>query len=521
MIRRNFRALAATVMLAVMSLAGPAAAEWRRAESERFIVYSESNERELRTYVQKLETFDYIVRLRLGLPTEPPPRKFPVYLLRNRAQLLQVLPGAAEHLAGVYIPRQDDIFALSMAEGDHTLLHEYFHHLSIATGGLVAYPGWLIEGLAEYYATAVVTPTRVTLGGYEDNTAYWLSQTRWLSLEALLTERPSVINTTEVAPTYYPVAWLLTHWFMNDDTRRPMLAAYVRDVSSGGDPVEAMQRATGMDLAALRTELRGYMRDRITLTRYTFQRPPAEITITTMPASANDLLLLGQRLKDGVSDEDKDATLAAVRTAAARYPNDALALLQLGRAELDLGDKAVGEATLTRLLELEPDNVGALQLLAAERMNQARDLDYTESLAKIREARAFLARAYQADPHHFYTLEMLASSRQWSQTYPNENDLLTWDQAFSLAPQLPNLRFGYASALMQAEHYDEAIALMRPIANAPHNDGQAEAAQAMIDRAMAGQAPLDDAELKAAADLPPEPPGQDGPAEGTADGPQD
>ncbi|KQS53748.1 hypothetical protein ASG17_14640 [Brevundimonas sp. Leaf363] len=503
MLKRWIFALAT---LCAIAAASPAAAEWKRAESERFIVYSQGGERELVTYVQKLETFDYIVRLRLGLSTDAPPRKFPVYLLRNRRDLLQVLPGAGENIQGVYIPRNDDIFALSMTGGDHTLLHEYFHHLSIATGGLAAYPGWLVEGLAEYYATADVLQSRVTLGGYEDNTAYWLSQSSWLPLETLLTERPSVINTSAVAPTYYPVAWLLTHYFMNDESRRPLLQAYVRDVSAGGDPVEAMQRATGMDLAALKTELRGYMRDRITLTRYSFQRAPAEITVTTLPPSADDLLLIGQRLSDGVADEDKAPTLAAIRTAAARYPDDAFALLQLGRAEMDLGDKAIGEATLQRVLEIEPANVGALQRLAAERIDHARDeTDYQASLATIREARAYLARAYQADPTHFYTLQMLAETRQWSQSYPNDNDLLTWDQAFNLAPQLPNIRFGYANALMQAGKNDEAIILMKPIANAPHNDGQAEAAQQMIDRALAGQAPLSQEALDAAADEPSEP----------------
>lgn len=503
----NFHALAATLSLAVIAFAGPAAAEWRRAESERFIVYGQGSERELRTYVQKLESFDYIVRLRLGLSTDAPPRKFPIYLLRNRRELLTALPNANEHLAGVYIPRQDDIYALSMAEGDHTLLHEYFHHLSIATGGLGSYPGWLVEGLAEYYATAEVLQSRVTLGGYEDNTAYWLANSNWIPLETLLTERPSVINTSSVAPTYYPVAWLLTHWFMNSDARRPLLAAYVRDVNAGGDPVEAMQRATGMDLAALKIELRGYMRDRITLTRYTFERPPAEVTITSLPASADALMLLGRRLVGGVQEEDEARTLAEVRAAAASWPNDPFALLQLGRAELQLGDKAVGQATLMRLLELDPANVDALQLLAAQRIDEARDAaEYEDTLAKIRESRSFLARAYQADPHHFYTLEMLAETRQFSQTYPNENDLLTWDQAFNLAPQLPNLRFGYASALMAAGHNDEAIVLMEPIANGPHNDGQAEAAQQMIDRARAGQAPLSDEALDAAADSPPEPP---------------
>jgi Flp pilus assembly protein TadD len=97
-------------------------------------------------------------------------------------------------------------------------------------------------------------------------------------------------------------------------------------------------------------------------------------------------------------------------------------------------------------------------------------------------------------------------TRQWSQSYPNENDLATWESAFILAPQLPNIRFGYARALMQSDKNEEAIVLMTPIANAPHNAGQAAAAQQMIDRARAGQAPLSEETLEAAADEPSQPP---------------
>ena len=75
------RLFAAVACLAVALDATPAAAEWKRAESARFIVYSEGNDAALRRYVQKLELFDYIVRLRMGLPTEAPARKFPIYLV--------------------------------------------------------------------------------------------------------------------------------------------------------------------------------------------------------------------------------------------------------------------------------------------------------------------------------------------------------------------------------------------------------------------------------------------------------
>jgi hypothetical protein len=230
--------------------------------------------------------------------------------VRNRAELMIAYPEAPTDLGGVYFPTDEDVFALSMTGGDHVILHEYFHHLSIATGELAAYPGWLVEGLAEYYATAEVLQSRVTLGGTDPGTIYALSTIRqWIPLQTLLAEAPQDINRTSIARTYYPVAWLLTHWIMNDESRRPMLAAYIRAVGEGGDPAEAMQQVTGMDLETLQRELKDYLDSRITLTRYTFQREPAQITVTTLPEAADDLLLLGQRLKINVPEDAKAKAL--------------------------------------------------------------------------------------------------------------------------------------------------------------------------------------------------------------------
>lgn len=47
---------------AVLLLLGtPAAADWKHAESPRFIVYSRGSEGTLSRYVQALETYDYVL----------------------------------------------------------------------------------------------------------------------------------------------------------------------------------------------------------------------------------------------------------------------------------------------------------------------------------------------------------------------------------------------------------------------------------------------------------------------------
>lgn len=485
---------------AVMLLGTPAAAEWKRAESPGFIVYSRGAEGALRRYVQALETYDYVLRVRMNLPVGGQvARKLPIYLVSGRSGLVQVHPGAGQDVVGTYIPTGEDIFAVAIHDREQDiLLHEYFHHFSMTLGG-ATYPGWLVEGLAEYFMTAEVRTDSVTIGSYNENRIFWLQNARWIPLEELLSKRPGEVRRSDYRETYYPMAWLLTHWFMGTAERRTQLEAYLADVRQGGDPVEAVQHATGLSLGGLRAELRRYLNGRMPMTRYGLDLPPAEITVTSLPDSADDLLLVGQRLKVGVDDDKRAETAELVRRLAARYPDDPFAMLQLGHAELHFGDPEAGEAVLTRLLERQPDNVEALQLMASRYARLAEDQP-DDALALTRKARSYLAQAYRADPGQYHTLAMLARTRQGAPDYPTQNDLVTWDQAYARAPQLASIRLGFASALMQAEAFSEAVVLLEPLANAPHGGEASEAAQELIQRARNNQPPLSDEELDAAAE---------------------
>lgn len=507
------RRLAALAGLVAVAAATPALAEWRRAESPHFVVYSEGSERGLRDYVRDLEYYDYFLRDRFKIPARETERKLPIYLV-SRNGLERVRPGIGEAIAGIYLTSSEDIFAIAEREhGEDVLLHEYFHHISIQSGATASFPSWLIEGLAEYYSTAEIRTGTIEIGQYDRNTELLLAQLDWIPLDDLLTKRIWQIQRREHHATYYPVAWLLTHWMLSDPARTPQLLAYVRDLERGAPSVEAMERATGMSIAELTRQLKSYRR--VTSVQFSITPPEAPITVTTLSQAEGDLLLLGQRLKIGVAKDAYPETLEEVRRAAARHPSDPTARLVLGHAEVHGGDEARGEVLLLEVLEADPDNVEALQWLASMHIDQASE-GSDGARDQILAARGYLARAYSADPHNFHTLDMLAQTRQGAADYPTENDLETWRQAFLLAPQLPHLRLGYSSALMQAGRNVEATLLLRPLANAPHGGASAQAAQQMLARAASGGPPLDQQTLDAATDAdetdPPEPPSGTGEA---------
>ncbi len=167
---------------------------WRNGAGPRvrkFIVYSNGREAALREYVQKLEIYDYIMRVRLGLPIDAlPDRKFPIYLVNGRRDLLRVHPASHDNVAGTYFPVEEDIFAVAIrGDGDDTLLHEYAHHFMFQNSHAV-YPGWLTEGFAEYFMTADIRSDQVVIGGFNEESPVLASE-RQLDSAGRTTVQPS------------------------------------------------------------------------------------------------------------------------------------------------------------------------------------------------------------------------------------------------------------------------------------------------------------------------------------------
>ncbi|RZI98133.1 MAG: hypothetical protein EON90_14575 [Brevundimonas sp.] len=485
MIRRFVLVLAA---IGVCIAAGsPARADWRRAESPRFIVYSSGPEGALRDYVQKLESYDRALRLQMGAdPDAATVRKLPIYLLPNRESLKVLRPDMQRDVAGFYTASEEDIYAVAdvSGAGDFVLLHEYAHHFMLQNfaGG---YPGWFVEGFADYYATADISGDRVMLGRASEWRVRSLQGGARTPLDQLLSKSPTEITDWRERPAYYPTAWLLTHYFFSDDTRRDQLSAYLADVGRGGNPVEAMPRATGMSLEDLDRALTRHLNSRMPYFRLGADFPRQQISVERLGPSADALLLINQRLKSPIDEEDRPAVVAEIRELARPFGDDPLALVAVGHAELHFGDRAAGEASLRRLLETDPDNVEALQLLASGRIMAARE-DGADVDAMMAEAQTYLMRAFRADPSDFTTLVLGLQTRVDAPGYPTPGDLGTWVQAYRLAPQLASVRIGAGQALLFRDRDAEGLALLSAVASNPHGGASAEYARKMIEDAKAG-----------------------------------
>ena len=105
-------AAAAGLAFAALTGAVPAHAEWLKAESERFIVYSEGSEASLRRYVQHLDTYDRILHISLSNSMgEPPPRKLPVDAATGEASVASAARPSDRGAAPPAVPEETGVMA--------------------------------------------------------------------------------------------------------------------------------------------------------------------------------------------------------------------------------------------------------------------------------------------------------------------------------------------------------------------------------------------------------------------------
>jgi len=473
------------LVLALLTLAPSAAwADWRKAESEHFVVYSDGSERSLRDYTAKLERFHSLLRARLGGPAVNDLRKLPVYLVGDARALRIAQPQLPNGIDGYYMASENDIFAILVrGQSDDLLLHEYTHHF-MANAGQGRLPGWFSEGIAEYYSTATVSDRGAAAFGMPNaGRQQRLQQGRWLPMDQLLRAKGSFDIDTEAGRNmYYAQSWALTHWVLADQGRARALNGYLNAVANGQDPVEAWQASFGFPLAALEGQLKTYVRGRLYFSEMEIPPITPQITVSTLPPSWNSVILpLINARSPRPEETDGPALLATSRANAARFPDDALALVALGRAERRWGDAAAAETALTRALELEPAQVEGL-LLLADIVEERADVAADEAEGDRERSRALdlLTRAREAGPKDYRVYAALARLRRMASDYPTQDDLMTWAMAVRYAPQVMSIRGDAAIAMLEDERYDEAVALLTPIVNDPHGGPGVQQARQLL-----------------------------------------
>ena len=523
-LKRSFALMALAATIGAFS-AEAAHAEWRRAETDHFIVYGDASEASLRRYARKVERFDALLRAYYPIKTDHEIPKLEIFMAEGRRDMNRVWPGVSEGVAGYYSSNNGRIYTVvdtRSSMGDVVVLHEYAHHFMFQMRAN-AFPSWFVEGFAEYYSTAQLTDKRIQFGRHNPGRMNSLTMgfNTWASMEDVLKWRISDSGRFP-AHLYYAQSWAMTHYFMSTPERTQMLARYLAALADDQDSVEAMQAATGRTPAQLQDDVRRYVSGSINVLSPQIDIADPRVTISKLSEAQAEAIWLDIRL-DTTAIKTPDAD---------QSDQDELTEAQKARRARALRESAENRAELIRsafaLGERHADNpVGRLLTARAHRLSQRPDLafaalepvldepatdadilrvaalallDQVESAASAedaddlrRQAGAYLARAMNAEPLDFRIYLGLNDVRRGQPRYPTDNDVSTLEVAYALAPQSFEARIRLGQVYMARDMNAAAITVLTPVSNTPHASSYKRQARAMIDRARQalGQAPLE------------------------------
>jgi tetratricopeptide (TPR) repeat protein len=465
------KAVALMIGAALLFTAAPAKAEWLKAETEHFVIVGDTSNRAISEYARKVERFHAMLFRFL-----PPDNddviapKLWIYLADGRDDMQEIWPGIGRGVGGFYSRSDERIYAVvdvTNEDSDHTLFHEYAHHYMFQYHNTV-YPGWFVEGFAEYFAPSDMRMGRIRYGLYREGRIYSLNQTNsWVPMDDVLRSRLTG-NSAQRGAAYYAQAWLLTHYLLGAPERHAQLQGYLIAIARGDDPIEALEVNIGRTPDELGAEMRSYMRRGITTFTLQEALPNATPAVTSLPRSTGDAIWLDLRSARPLGD-DGPALVAQARAVVDRYPNDRLPLVTLAKLQRKTDDLAGARATLEHAMTLTPDDAEVRWLMGAVLTRQSEDIEEDETRRQLRrQALAHLNAAYEADPLDYRIYLAMLENRREAANYPSDNDVVIAESAFRLAPQLGTTAVEAARLLMAKDRYLDAAYVLGPLANNPH-----------------------------------------------------
>jgi tetratricopeptide (TPR) repeat protein len=487
-------ALKAFAGIGLVCAATSANAEWRRFETQHFIIYSESNDKRVDELATGLEKTDGLMRMATGLPMDGETVKVRIYEMADEGQVQTALGSDSNTgVAGFYTSNILGPYAVTLrrvvAETDYqftpelVLHHEYAHHFMLQYFP-ATYPSWYIEGFAELIGSSKALPDGKIAYGYPAKQRGHDIGADWVDMRKVLLDPPE-----KVLLNLYGQGWAMTHYLTFSKDRAGLLRRYLAALTAGKTPAEAA--SVFGDLDTLNRQARAYVTSSVFDYKpvdVRIQQPvvqkvspvgPAEAALIPETIAFSDFPLSEVRKQGDREKEEKhrEDVLRHVRSKAAQFPNDPYALYLLGQFENAAGNKAEAEVAADRLLALQPSHVGGMVLKSMLLSDKATAMAGAARAQEAERARALAVAANKSDPDN--PLTYIA----FYKTYPAAGLAAPTDAVNALAtaveklPSNENVRLMFVNELVNESRYAEAMFALSPIANDPHDSPMRQAAR--------------------------------------------
>ncbi|MBK8630342.1 MAG: DUF1570 domain-containing protein [Sphingomonadales bacterium] len=488
-VSRKGKILAGLAAASCLAWTASAHAAWLEATTKHFVIYGDMSEAKLRQFADNMERFDGAMRQIVKTDETKP---VTVYVVEDMGEV-QKLAGR-RNVGGFYQPSaQGNYMVIPLkAQGNnvvrnvarHVYFHEYAHHMTLSTSGSF-YPGWVTEGMAEFFGTADINEDgSVTLGAAPSMRTYTIGNANRWTVEQLLTSDTRKLKPDETEQRYSR-GWLMVHYLMLGGKRNGQLAQYVSLINKTVPPLEAGKKVFG-DLKGLNKEIDRYVRS-ATLPGLTFTPDAlkAGIDIKVRPVSPGMDRMMPTRIRSaiGVTKETAPKVAEAGRHAATGFENDVWVQRSLAEMEYDANNLDAAEAAADRALAVEPANIMAM--LYKGRAYARRALE-SKSAADWKTAQSWFLKANKADPDHAMPFLLYYDTFTARGITPSDGALTGLLRAIVLVPQDQQINFRIGYAYVLRGDLKAARATFAPVAFNAEN-GDDNKARKLVDAIDAGK----------------------------------
>ncbi|RYY77113.1 MAG: hypothetical protein EOO52_06415 [Gammaproteobacteria bacterium] len=449
--------------------------DWFRAESQHFIVYSDTKQKHVSQLLNKLERFDYLLRLyaKANAPTKAEPKLTLYYQSRVR-DLKKIVKDQPAYTIGFYNSCAQGVqaFATHMYYGTNPDVslekqpeneglsyifeayarHFLYRHTEIRT------PNWYIDGFAKYFANTRFSDSETVLGippqSIRDYLLYLSSGNNYYSLnyKDILLDNESkghnVAGEAGVRLEFQAKAWALTHYILSSSENIQHFDAYNKLVAAGLEQTKAFEQSFGFPVKKLGNHLWKYKRKsaeglKLNLTAGAEQ----EIQFSSLPISANKLMLADAAIKSCPTRALGQELLQNIMSEAKKYPTSDYAQTILSRAQINWGD---AKSTIPYLTSVaKGDNAEAFYLLGNAQLRIANERQGDEQKNYLKSAQDNFLKASNLNSSFAEAFYGCFQTGLRLQDTPSKETLSAAIKARTLAPEVS----GYLRAAALSHAY--------------------------------------------------------------------
>jgi len=485
-------------LLAMLTMPVAAHAKWLEASSDHFVIYADDTPADIERFADQLERFHSAMAflLRADQQRPSPSNRVTVFVVKNEREVRKLANDGPSYLYAFYQPRAGGSIAIVPAVQAKTggtldfsmiaLLHEYAHHFQISTANFPQ-PRWLVEGSAEFFASARFDKDgAIMLGMPAEHRAGELFYAADVTATQLLDPDSYGNAEGKKYDAFYGKAWLLYHYLTFGGDRQGQLERYINLLQQGQTSAEAARAVFG-DLDALEKDIEKYLkRPRLNVARLPASLlKPAVVTLRELSAGEAAIMPIRVRSQRGVSHKQALELLPEAQAIAARYPQDAAVLAALAEAEFDADNDDAAVKAADAAIALDPEQRRAYIQKGLALFNKAEKA--TNEVEAYRAARAPFVALNKLENDHplpllYYYLAFVKQGNR-----PSKLAIQALERALQLAPFDEGLRFMVVQQQINDKDYKHAAVNLAPLAYDPHGGKDSEVARRVLDRLTSGE----------------------------------